>query len=92
MTVTRVDKVVRSLHGWQENSCNQDLSDFTLEAVQVVFNLHFYSLAELEREGDMNPWGGNRYLLLDGTEVCVSCQCVCPTPCLSGKILRSDHI
>ena len=41
MTVTRVDKVVRSLHGWQENSCNQDLSDFTLEAVQVVFNLHF---------------------------------------------------
>ena len=39
--VTRVDRVVRTLQGWQENSCNQDLSDVTLEAVQVVFNLQF---------------------------------------------------
>ena len=46
--VTRVDKVVRSLQGWQENSCNQDLSDFTLEAVQVVLNLHFLQFGGVE--------------------------------------------
>ena len=46
--VTRVDREVRSLQGWQENSCNHDLSDFILEAVQVVFNLHFLQFGGVE--------------------------------------------